>query len=73
LNEAGFITEKPKGWVALGIINTIYKGNLEQSVYCCGSSSLCGADDSEVSNVLPASLTPKFFPDFKWKTYKSHF
>jgi len=62
---AGFIAEKPKGSVALGIINTVYKGKLEQCVYCCGSSGLCGADDSEASNVLPASLTPKFFRDFK--------
>jgi hypothetical protein len=61
LNKAGFITKKPKGSVVLGIINTIYKGNLDQSVHCCGSSGLCGADDSEAKNVLPASLTPKFF------------
>jgi len=65
LNKAGFISEKPKGSVALAIINTVYKENLEQSVYCCGSRVLCGADDSKASNVLPASLTPKFFRDFK--------
>jgi len=61
LNKAGFIPEKPQGSVALGIINTIYNGNLDQSVYCCGRSGLCGADDTEASNMLPASLTPKFF------------
>jgi hypothetical protein len=67
LNKAGFITEKPKGSVALGIINTIYKGNLEQSVHCYGSSGLCGVDDSEASNVLSASLTLKFFSWFQMK------
>jgi len=61
LDKAGFITEKPKGSVALGIINPIYKGNLEQSVHCYGNRGLCEADDTEASSMLPASLTPKFF------------
>jgi hypothetical protein len=60
LSKARFITEKPKGSVVLGIINAIYKGNLDQSVHCFGNSGLFGADDTEASNMLPASVTPKF-------------
>jgi len=60
-NKAGFISEKPIDSVALGVIYTIYSGFKLELAHAYRDSDFQEGNNTSAGNMLPASLTPKFF------------